>query len=678
MLIKNIGQINKTYQLHTWENWIYLIQDSKSLHISIDNNNCVIEGVAEKALKLSCKSVSVSEESINDSHISFQKTLTFVVDGKQTKEFLQGRYFVFVKDNNGDFFCVNPSQTLQVSYEYTLDKDNNFTKFNLSIQDNFPIMYTEGITVDDFDEIPCKYQHNTLVSLKLNERKYSKLGSEGVLYTNRGFKDIYYSSCNYTESFDGEQLTETITFSLNLENENSVAAYNLLIYPENRYAALLYFSNGDYLACGFANGFQPSYSVSSDNGNNIQITLTQISDISNLEKILQFSDSISDDPSTSWVFTKDYDGYECIGINQARYLLKKEIDANNNETGRFQCLQGYETQFSNLNIIGTFSETQTFSSFDCGLKRCELESNIPSLITLKNQTCNGYTLKCDSDWNVTQDGSSGFTFSPMSGEGGKTYNIVMCNNNSSSSLIGNNATFYINYCLGQKKVITVSSSNSSLSCLPQGSSYQINAKAQNINIPTTCVAGTASANTEAVVSISVNLSSVLLSIAQNNTGQKRSIHVTIVWQNGGTSSITITQDKVYEKWIADGWTCSNGKKYEVLYQYVSYSENGIFTPTGVAKLGEELEDTNGDCGSTQYRWTPTTATTCDNGKKYIIENQEVSYDGGNVWQPTGVTRLGSEVDDPNGDCAEEVEYEYRWIATNLTVCGNNLTKIYNE
>lgn len=676
MIINNIGNKDRTYQLNKFVDGIYLIENSNSLTISIDNGDCIIEGVGEKAYFLPCSNIEYTEETDNEKRIYFTKSLKFTVQGKETQELLDGRYYAFLKDNEENFFCVNPSVPLQVTYEYTLDENTNQTTFTLQTIDSFPLMQTQGISIEEFNEIPCAYTHNTLKAIKVNEKKYSMLGTSGVTYTNDGFKDIFYTSCTYSESFDGEQKTEALSFSFNLNQDNSIAAYNLIIYPENIYSALLYFQDGSYLPCGFSNGFSPSYTINAndESQNTISVSFSELTDNQTKEKIFNADDEINADEKTTWIFTSEYNGYECTVTNTAKYLLKKEIDANGNETGRFQCLEGYEDQFENLNIISTFTETQEFFSINCAGKFCTINSNIPQLIEFTLPQCRSYTVTCDSDWTITssQDYSADFSISPTSGEAGKTYNVGICSLGEINSFVSYGCT--LNYCNGLTQTFSLVKKGLMSNCLPLGNTYTISPNAQWLTIPTTCIATNATSTSSAVSSISITPQSILVYINTNNTGQQRTIPLSISWQNSLIgSSISIIQTQIFEKWVADGYVCREGKKYEILYQYTATTESGNYIATGVSKIGNQIDDPNHDCANIQRRWMTSTDTTCFDGDKYFIEYEEISYDGGGQWERTGESRLGAKTDDPTGECSGDITYEYQWVLTEETICGEGAT-----
>ena len=64
----------------------------------------------------------------------------------------------------------------------------------------------------------------------------------------------------------------------------------------------------------------------------------------------------------------------------------------------------------------------------------------------------------------------------------------------------------------------------------------------------------------------------------------------------------------------------------------------------------------------------TSATTCNNGRKYWVEEQFVW--NGTEWVSNGNQRLGEETVDSPAECSGEtpVVYEYRWLLTSATTC----------
>ena len=105
---------------------------------------------------------------------------------------------------------------------------------------------------------------------------------------------------------------------------------------------------------------------------------------------------------------------------------------------------------------------------------------------------------------------------------------------------------------------------------------------------------------------------------------------------------------------ASDYICSGTSKY--YKEYYQVSNDGGVTWTNVSptqtRTGALIETQSVDCGYVppQYRWRDTTATTCSNYDKCFVARQQVSYDGGQTWQNTSTTGIGTTIEVNSYDC----------------------------
>ena len=353
-----------------------------------------------------------------------------------------------------------------------------------------------------------------------------------------------------------------------------------------------------------------------------------------------------------YVYTTKYGGSECVGNGIARYLLKEQIDAFGNPTGNYQCLEGYTSRFTSqgLNIVGTFNDTETFVDWSCEV-HCYLNTNMPNNINFTSTTCNEYTLQADSDWSISS--TSNYVYAtPSSGVSGTQYTVRVCNtyNPISSALTG---TLNILYCNKSKSVGFKVMKQSS--CFGQGNEYNISANGQTLTIPTYCCVSGVTEPTSTIYNISIQNDAIQLYVPQNDTKALRTFTLNVTFCDNSTAQIIINQQVGFEKWVKEGTECVGTQKCDIERKYTGTTAYDINTRT------DETRHTNcvssQECGEVQTDWINTTQTTCSEGKKYIVQAERISYDGGTTWQLTGNKRLGAVTSDSPAECSGTPTYQ---------------------
>ena len=134
-----------------------------------------------------------------------------------------------------------------------------------------------------------------------------------------------------------------------------------------------------------------------------------------------------------------------------------------------------------------------------------------------------------------------------------------------------------------------------------------------------------------------------------------------------------------EEWRVDisEYICDGTTKYELMRLYISNDSGATWEATETTKKGVVLEHDSEDCGyvppsgDTYYEWR-IEGTQCDGFDLHNWEQKYVSDDG-NTWSPTGTYRYGSLIEANSSQCGyvPPIVYEYRWILTNETQCGED-------
>lgn len=652
---------------------VYLISEDALRDIQIDNGEAFVSGITEEPLALEVYNIALSDADELDERYKFTHTLTFSMHGYANYKNFQGKYYAIVKSMDEEYWLVNPLFPCKVTYTYTLDANGSHTDFTMATISNHPTLRIHGI--EHATPYTCNgYKHCRFKSLKLNEKKYSIKSGNNVKYTNDGFKEIEFNknSASLVEQFDGNNVQHSIQFNIKFDDYKSSWHYNLLEFMDNTYAAIVETTCDKYILSGFHFGLQPSFIVNSNSDmtlDNIQINLVDMYDNGGF---IGYEDepSIIHDDNNGYIYTTEHHGYECVGIGVAKYLLKKEIDAFGNPTGNYMCLEGYESQFSDLNIVGTFSTVEEFANPECGGDGCTLQTSMPDNIVFNAATSKSYSLISDTDWSLTSS-MSHITVSPSNGLANTPYTVTITNTLTPTSSTTTSILTMI-YC-GKTKIINVSVEKGN-SCFSAGATFDISANGQYVTVPTSCCVQGVTESSNTISNITIQNSYFKVYVPQNNTGSARTFTLNVLFCNGTTGEVIINQSSGFERWVKEGTGCTGNKKCDVERKYTGTTASDINTRTNETRMTNCV--VSSDCSGTASRWVDTTETTCSGGKKYVVQAEQVSTDGGTTWTNTGNKRLGAETQDSPAECSGTTTYE-DWRSADGYICDGT-TKYARE
>ena len=658
------------YHIGKLDNVIFLISEEASKDIIIDQGAAYISGITEQPLAINCYNIKVEETDELDERYRFTHSVSFSVNGYLSHLDLDNRFYAIVRDSEGTYWMINPMFPAKVTYTYTLNATNSFTNFVMATASNHPIL-----RVEDFEAThtrDCGYFHCTLKDVRLNENKYSRANGGTIRYTNDGFKDISFNrnSATFTETFNGTNISHQLDFSIPFDDYKSSWHYNLLEFQDNLYSAIIKTSCDKYVITGFHHGLQPSFTVNADDDMKMNTIDISMSDLHDNGKFIAYVDNVTfiSESGKTYENTTEFDACDCVSKNTAKYILRREVDAFQNPTGLYECLEGYESQFEFLGdaLVGTFSDIVTFNDPNCGGDSCELDTSIPSTIQFSSSSVQRYSLKSDTNWSITNNDPN-ITISPTSGYAHQAYTITIAN----SYLVNTATTFTINYC-NTSRTVNVNVDTSSR-CFAAGSHFNITADGQYVTIPILCCAKAVNAST--VTRIRITSSEIKVFVPQNSTGSNRDIPLNVVWCDDSTSTVVITQASVYERWVTEGQVCVGNQKCDYQRRYTGTSASDINTRTNETRTTNCVASS--ECGSSSLRWIDVSGYTyCNNDKLYQVQKEQVSSDGGSTWTDTGNKRLGLELLDSGHTCSG-ISYEYRWLMTSATTCvGYNKYNLY--
>lgn len=621
------------YLVNKLQPYVYLISEDALKDIKIDNGDAYISSISETPTRLDVYNITLTEGDELDERFKFTHTLTFSVNGYANKDDFDGKYYVILKDDDGTYWLINPLFPCKITYTYTLAYEENHTDFNIGTVSNHPVLRLLGMT--DSQPYECKkYFISGIDALWLNEKRYTAHDGNAVKYTNGGFKAIEYNkkSAVFTEEFDGTKVSHSVNFNVLFSVYKSSWHYNLLEFKDNIYAAVIKTTDGKYALCGFGYGLQPSFTVNANDSETINYVEIKLQDAHDVGDTIYFYDEIIYEylSGKTWEYTSEYNGYECVGAGTAVYLLKKEVDALENETGRFMVREGHRSEFPELDLVEEeFDDDVEFENMDCGSQDCTIQTGLPSTINFNSVGCKQYYLKADSDWTITSSSSS-ISVSPSSGDAETPYTISVCNNIApSSSAVTSNLT--LSYC-NTTSIINVIVSEDEDACLPQGATYNISANEQTLTIPTKCCVTSVKDSLNIGLNITVYESYISVIVPENNTGVNRTITLLVVYCDGTSGNITINQSNVFERWVDDSTLCVGYSEYKRQYKYTGTTSSSMTARTD--EYRDVLIRTDSpNCGYIEpiYKWE-NSGTTCVGYDKWQEGIKQVSYDNGESWE----------------------------------------------
>lgn len=640
---------------------------SKVVHI--DTGEAYISGLTELPLRINGFNIQYSEETSLDERYKFDKKITLSMKGYVNYKLFGGRYYAIIEDNDGIYYMVNVDFPSKITHTFNLSQSTNQTDFTFASLSNFPTIKLNS----DFEaeDLPCMgYNVYGIESLKLIDKDYARLDTHNKkVITTDDWRTIEFlgNSCSLQEVFDGEKATDTITFQIPL-NQKIGWAWNLLEFLDNLYASTITPKGGDNIYySGFNFGLEPSYSIqtSSNNGESDIITITLVEMSNNgTTAAVDFSDEDYD--TTHWRYVKWVDEikcYECIGYARARYLVQQEVDAFGNPTGDYRVKDGYQSQYQMLNVVGTFNTDSQFNDAECAGDACQLNTDIPDLITFPEATCNTYSLSASCSWNITNLPSY-ITASPTSGLADTSYSVTICN---TSSIISGqtdvfnikccNSVHYINTFLGEESFIHPTVIN--INCLKQDVTFTFDA-----DCPVTVTSNPSS------LEYQLTNSNLIVTVPKNESETSgRTFTLTVKNCNNEIQELTINQDKVYTKWVTTGYMCVSGNSYNKEVKYTGTSTSN-YSATQEYRQGSLITSGDTRCNNRITKWEFDDNYYCIDGNKYQCIEEFESYDDGSTWVKTWNTSLGNLVESASTFCENAATYKWE-LNQNKWQCGDD-------
>lgn len=349
------------YQLTNLDNTIYLY-DFDNTKLTIDDNNITkIDGTSSS---MYCESVTYESKSSINNRFSFINTITVTL--QETKEntnydiiqsLITRKWLVCFRNKQGDIFIMNAEYPSMVtySYQFTDDMTPNTVTITFGVTQNQPTLHTnEDIIVTSiFRDKPCEYSLSKIVSLQMVDVDKANIqnNEEEITIFEKGIgsiKTIEYNSnsISFVDSYNGMDYNQELTFEIPFEDYHSHFKYDLLKFIDNRYYVILNTNDGNVIIGGYYEGMFPSYDIIE---NKVQIKL--LLNKSNYSII----GSNSMDIITNEGYYYNPISATCVN-NIYTWVLIEEFENDTNISNGYYCLNGYQDEFSNYNIKGTYEQ----------------------------------------------------------------------------------------------------------------------------------------------------------------------------------------------------------------------------------------------------------------------------------------------------------------------------------
>jgi len=668
MSVSNYSGSPCNYSYTKLKDVLYLVNEEYKKDIEIDDGEAYIESGETPVKKIEGFNIKFNEQTSLDERYKFQKTITLSMKGYVTKEDFLGNYFAIIESIDGTLWMVNVDFPSKITYTFNLSEGVCQTDFTFSSLSNFP---TLKLTADlNPTNAQCYgYTVNGIEKLELIEKDYAALD---VQYTNLTttalFKTVEFlkKSCSYQEVFDGDKYTSTISFNILFDKNQPSWQYNLLEFIYNRYSAIITAAGHQYrYFAGFDTGLQPSYTIQTgDNGSSDLITITLTEASTNFATVPS-EITPEETPVKRYRYARrvsEIPCYECVGLGQAMYHIKEQVDSLGNPTGNFLVMEGYEEDYSEFNIVGTFSEEEYFDTNECKTgQRCDIDTTLPSVLDFDAVTAETFSWESSCDWEVL-DVPYGITVSPMSGNGESIYFFTVANSIIPTDTL-QEMKFKIKCCSRTKTVKVRVGKN--IDCVTPNVSY-IDCNAQTVQL---IVRGNCTLNMTSIdpmLTYSQDNNYLYVDVPMNTgSGRTFAISATNCNCSDNVTTFSIVQSEPYSKWVEEGgYICSGGSSYTVERKYTGTTADNITGATSETRPKNLIQSGDTRCGA-ESDYIFDGHYYCINGDKYKALEQVVN---GNK---TGLTKLGEMVESASSFCQQT--FNYKWELTSRYQCDSGYT-----
>lgn len=655
---------------------IILFGENAVKDIRIDDGEAYIDSISANFLRIACSNVTWEENQTISGRYAFEKTVSFTVNGYYGKEFLDGYRYAILKTNDGAYRLINVDFSAIMSYEFTLDDTTYQTEYTLYTLSNYPSLKVNG----DFGALEriCAYGTVGIDKILMNLKDSVLLDrANAKLVTNSDrFVDVEYLTASVSETYsdNSNSALTTLNISIPISDYESSWHYSISEFHGNKFAFIISpVSSPQRLFLGFDMGMMPLYTENaSEDSSSINITFTERGNLG-ICAIYDYEEEIRSNITYQNVArVGNIDTTECAGEGIAQYLVQREVDGLGNPTGNYLAYTGYETYFRDLgiNITGTFNGYYTFSSNKCLWNTCVIDTDIPPTLNFYGTgSSDTYTMHSNCDWSI-ENLPAQITSSVSEGTGGSYYSISFTNT-SASEYRG-------------KFTITAGGASRDVNVIVGKRIFMypsaITTDCYQKEIP---IVSDSSCSDISALSNYLNIRRLasgyfIVSVPENFTETGRTMSITFVNNCTGRQQIVdIDQDKRYVEWrTTDRYICENGHKYIIEQQY-SGSTGANIAETPITRKGEEVTGVT-ECSVEESSYISNDTYVCVDSVQYEALAEVTGYTGGNM-SPTNRYMLGDETDgtyDCSHSLAEMTGDGYYRIVDGETAVNRSIVTLF--
>lgn len=707
---------NCTYRIGNLQPFVLLLPKSTTvINYTIDNHNGRINSItAESVIKIECQSVKFTQNENTGKRLDFGSAVTANLTEAFEKPWIDlterlrfGDYYVVFEDMTGNQFIQSPEFTSEFSYTYTFQSTNaHNAELRFDVSSNVPVLPLSSKLTPTEEIGACNMHDGEITGLWLTpvDHAIASVSTEvGVVITCTEGETMHViqfdkGSFNFTQTYNRNGYTERLQFSIPFEKNVNTWGYNLHEFAENKYLMMFSTSDGNYYVSGGEFGFVPSYSIetseSTSESNYIQIILNHTG-----QNTLVYSDSepqiiesVTDiyvpvtEPLTDPVTGDELPYKVCISKSEAVYTLIQMMTETMTPTDRYKCLEGYETTYQNLRIVGTYTTDDdfgfplVFENYDCSYKdNCQLKY-MPKTVYVYRNAGDSYTtpvyglcpweIHSLPDWircNITE------------GQGGINYNVTF----TSTITGGTQPVVGYGYIQSFDNIGLIQFICQKEPDWYKPYNFEINAAQQTVTVN---VFEMHDRYTVCEVPEGVTYKKIYgtrkleIYIPENpDDANSRQFNIKLCSPYHEDGYVTITQRPIFYQWkeAVGEYICDEGSSYKKLKKYKGYEADDINIWTGEQRTGSLLvnndercfQDAGGDGDGYIFQWVEG-YTSCQGEDLYSAQRKRESFDNGETWEWTDEYQLGELIEEGSSECeGEPTEKQYKMVLDeSMSVC----------
>lgn len=408
-----------------------------------DDTDAIITNVSQNtAVLIHADYANFSESSAIDSRFSFSNTLTVRINQTRNsfhsdilKLLSEQSFFIAFENTDGQMFLMSPEYTSDYTFTYTMENESSYLEVVFSVDSNMNAMwiaYSRPTILSEYNLGSCSYKSYHVRKLEIG------CSDEIMFEGNKVWMESEDSLCQVDFIANSVTLIDSDTsgyeevqlqFSIPFDNYKYYFHYNLLEFVKNTYSCIVYTDMGN---CVFVSDLFPSYTISTSESegvlNTVQITLRGLKKDATQKGFESVDEGEIDkdiaDDKVSYAYVSEYD--MCINAYEKAHLLVAQLNFKGQYSGKYYCLEGYESMFQNYNIVGTYGYMDDdrfgfdilYTAPDCswmGGDGCKI-LGIPATINFLGKGTKTYQCNATCSFDILEV-PNGFYVEPLKGIG---------------------------------------------------------------------------------------------------------------------------------------------------------------------------------------------------------------------------------------------------------------------